>query len=90
VQITLRRSIFVLVLGAAAFGFSMPGQAGTYGDEKWCAVTASGGDNLDWDCEYDNVADCEPAVTQGNKGFCSINPYYQPPPPPPGLPPPQR
>ncbi|HTZ00760.1 MAG TPA: hypothetical protein VMC05_00400 [Xanthobacteraceae bacterium] len=68
----------------------MPGQAGTYGDEKWCAVTASGGDNLDWDCEYDNVADCEPAVTQGNKGFCSINPYYQPPPPPPGLPPPQR
>jgi hypothetical protein len=96
VQITFRRSIFVLALGAAALGLgvglSTPSRAGTYGDEKWCAVTNTGGDAMDWDCEYDSVADCEPAVVQGNRGFCAINPYYQPPPPmqPQPLPPPQR
>ena len=88
-QITFRRSIFVIAFGAAALGSSLavclgvstPSRAGTYGDEKWCAVTNTGGDAMDWDCEYDSVADCEPAVTQGNRGFCAINPYYQPPPP---------
>lgn len=87
-QITLRRSIFVLALGAAALCYSAPSRAGTYGDEKWCAVTNDGGDVLNWDCEYDTVVDCEPAVTQGNRGFCAANPYYQP--PPPGPPDPQQ
>ncbi|MFZ0606567.1 MAG: DUF3551 domain-containing protein [Xanthobacteraceae bacterium] len=81
-QITFRRSSFVIALGAATLalyaGFSTPSRAGTYGDEKWCAVTNTGGDALDWDCEYDSVADCSPAVTQGNRGFCAVNPYYQP------------
>ena len=90
-QITFRRSIFILALGAASLCFSAPSRAGTYGDEKWCAVTETGGDAVDWDCEFDSVADCEPAVTQGNRGFCAINPYYQPPPmQPQPLPPPQR
>jgi hypothetical protein len=94
-HITLRRAISVLALGAAALSFSAPSRAATYGDEKWCAVTNEGGDNIMWDCEYDNVADCSPAVTQGSRGFCAINPYYQPPTPqpasqPPSLLPPQR
>lgn len=80
-HISLRTSLFVLALGAAAMSFGAPARAGTYGDEKWCAVTNDGGDNLNWDCEYDTVADCSPAVTQGSRGFCAVNPYYQPPPP---------
>ena len=77
-QITRRGSLFVLALGAAALCCATPGRAGSYGDEKWCAVTNDGGDALNWDCEYDSVIDCEPAVTQGNRGFCAINPYYRP------------
>jgi hypothetical protein len=80
-QITLRRSIFVLAFGMAALCFTAPSRAATYGDEKWCAVTNDGGGAVNWDCEYDAVVDCEPAVTQASRGFCAINPYYQPPPP---------
>ena len=79
-----RRSFIVLAVGVSALsiavGFATPSRAATYGDEKWCAVT-NGGDNIMWDCEYDTVADCSPAANQGNRGFCAINPYYQPPPP---------
>jgi len=79
VQITLRKWLFGAAFGAAAlFLGASASHAGTYGDEKWCAVTNEGGDALNWDCEYDSVADCEPAVTQGSRGFCAINPYYQP------------
>ena len=63
----------------AALSFGTPSQAGTYGDEKWCAVTNEGAAAMNWDCEYDSVTDCEPAVTQGSRGFCAVNPYYQPP-----------
>ena len=78
-QITLRKLLFVAALVAAALCLGIPpSSAATYGDEKWCAVTNSGGDALNWDCEYDSVPDCEPAVTAGNRGFCAINPYYRP------------
>lgn len=87
-QITLRRSIVVLAFGVVALCFTAPSRAGSYGDEKWCAVTNDGGDALNWDCEYETVADCSPAANQGNRGFCSINPYYQP--PQPSQPSPQR
>ncbi len=63
---------------AAALSFSAPeSHASTYGDEKWCAVTNDGGDAVNWDCEYDSVIDCEPAVVAANRGFCAINPYYR-------------
>jgi uncharacterized protein DUF3551 len=76
--------IFVAAgLAAALFLGASPSHAASYGDEKWCAVTNDGGDSLNWDCEYDSVPDCEPAVTQGSRGFCAINPYYQPPQPAP-------
>lgn len=82
-QITLRRSIVVAAFAVAALYFTGPSRAGTYGDDKWCAVTNEGAAAMNWDCEYDSVADCEPAVTQGSRGFCAVNPYYQPPPPAP-------
>jgi hypothetical protein len=80
VKITMRRLLFIAAFAATALYFGVSaGHAGTYGDEKWCAVTNDGGDAINWDCEYAAVNDCEPAVTAGNRGFCSINPYWQPP-----------
>jgi Protein of unknown function (DUF3551) len=83
VQFTLRRLLSAAAFATATLVFGVPqSHAATYGDEKWCAVTNDGGDAMNWDCEYDSVVDCEPAVTQGNRGFCAINPYYQPQPSP--------
>ena len=87
-QITLRRLLYAVAFGGSVLFLSVPpSHAGTYGDEKWCAVTDEGGSVMNWDCEYDSPTDCEPAVVQGNRGFCAINPYYQPPQPSPA---PQR
>ena len=67
---------------AAVLGFGIgTSRAGTYGDEKWCAVSNDGGDALNWDCEYDTVDDCSPAILVGNRGYCTINPYWRPPDP---------
>ncbi|HYA04340.1 MAG TPA: DUF3551 domain-containing protein [Xanthobacteraceae bacterium] len=74
---------------AATLGFGVPGShAGTYGDEPWCAVANEGGDGLKWDCEYETVDDCTPAIATGHRGFCAPNPYWQPPSPSPPSPPP--
>jgi uncharacterized protein DUF3551 len=79
VQITFRRLLSAAAIVTAALFLGVPpSHAATYGNEKWCAVTNDGGDAINWDCEYATVADCSPAVTQGNRGFCAINPYYQP------------
>jgi hypothetical protein len=51
--------------------------AGIYGDSPWCAVTDDGG-RVVWECEYETVAACRPAVLAGNRGFCALNPYYRP------------
>jgi len=48
------------------------------GDARWCAVTDSGGENMNWDCEYDTVEECKPAVTNAARGFCALNPYWRP------------
>ena len=83
-KITLRRLLSAVVFGSAALFLGVPAShAGTYGDEKWCAVTNEGSAAMNWDCEYESPTDCEPAVVQGNRGFCAINPYYQPQPPAP-------
>jgi hypothetical protein len=86
-QIILRRLLSAVVLGAAGFLGVAPSHAATYGDEKWCAVTDDGASAMNWDCEYESPTDCAPAVLQGNRGFCAINPYYQAPQP---YPAPQR
>ena len=81
-KITTCKLTFAAAMLTAVFGFGVqPGWAGTYGNDRWCAVTNDGGDALNWDCEYDTVDDCYPAVVQGSRGFCSVNPYWQPPPP---------
>jgi len=74
-----------LIIAAAAFAVVLccgipASRAGSYGDEKWCAVT-NDGDRMTWDCEFETVDDCSPAVLGGNRGFCAINPYWHPPEP---------
>ena len=51
--------------------------AGLYGDSPWCAVTDDGG-RVVWECEYETVEACRPAVLAGNRGFCALNPYFRP------------
>lgn len=89
-QITMRGSILVAAIGVATLCLGVPAShAGTYGDQKWCAVTNDGAAAINWDCEYETVADCQPAIIGGNRGYCAVNPYYRPPEPAPP-PAPQR
>jgi hypothetical protein len=70
-------------LGAAALGFfalvatTMTGQAATWGHAQWCAVTNNGGGDLMWECVFDTVEECQPFILAGNRGFCSLNPYWK-------------
>src|SRR5215471_13089627 len=69
---------FAVTVVAAALCLD-PGtsHAGMYGNSRWCAVTNQGTDAFQWDCEYDSIEDCMPAVLTGNRGFCAINPYWR-------------
>jgi hypothetical protein len=72
-------TVSAAVVAAVTSLNSPPAQASTYGDAPWCAVVNEGAGNPVWECEYVSVADCEPYVTAGNRGFCVQNPYWQPP-----------
>jgi hypothetical protein len=73
-----------MVLGIAAamamLCCEMPsGHAQSYGNGPWCAVANQGGGDVVWDCQYQTMQQCAPAITGGNRGFCNINPAYVPP-----------
>jgi hypothetical protein len=74
-----RVTITVKLVGAIAVGVvvfflaSTTSKAGIQGDSRWCAVTDTGAENATWDCYYDTIEDCRPAVL--NHGFCTLNPY---------------
>jgi hypothetical protein len=73
-----------LALAAAGFsavlGFGVPAaDAGSFGNAPWCAVQNLGAGDVVWDCQYRSVAECQPQVIAGNRGFCNINPSYVPP-----------
>jgi hypothetical protein len=78
------------LLAAATFSsvlllFGTPGHAGTIGNGPWCAVQNVGTGDVIWDCEFQSVEQCQPAVIAGNRGFCNLNPawpQYRPAPPP--------
>ncbi|MGA2892339.1 MAG: DUF3551 domain-containing protein [Xanthobacteraceae bacterium] len=75
------RSLAFAAMGLAATGLfvtfaATPSQAATWGNAKWCAVTDNGGGNLMWECVYDTAEECQPFIITGNRGFCSINPYW--------------
>jgi hypothetical protein len=83
------RAAASLAIALAALGtamvFHLPeSHAATYGNAPWCAVTNSGGGDMEWDCEYQSAAQCAPEVIAGNRGFCNLNPagpQYAPAPP---------
>jgi len=82
VKIIIPKLVFAAALSAAVLGLGIgTSRASYYGDEKWCAVTDNGGGTVIWDCEFETADDCSPAVLVGNRGFCAINPYWQPPQP---------
>jgi len=84
VKISIRGLLWAAAASAAVLGSMVPASGdGQIGDDKWCAVVDQGSGALQWDCEYDTVQNCAPAVVQGNRGFCALNPSYQPPPPDP-------
>ena len=58
--------IFASMFGAAAFAS---------GDAPWCAVTEVGDGDGQWDCQYETVEECVPAVQAGNRGDCNSNPW---------------
>jgi hypothetical protein len=77
VKIFLLKLTFAAAVLAVALCFNMRASyANLYGDSPWCAVTDDGG-RVVWECEYETVAACRPAVVAGNRGFCALNPYYR-------------
>jgi len=84
VKISIPKLILAAVVLPAVLGFAISAsRASQLGNEKWCAVSDTGGDNLVWDCEFETGDDCLPAIVAGNRGHCALNPTYRPPPPQP-------
>jgi hypothetical protein len=80
VKISIGKLILAAGVAAAVICLQAPAsQASQIGDDKWCAVTDASGDVMVWDCEFDTAEDCAPAVAVGTRGFCALNPSYQPP-----------
>jgi hypothetical protein len=83
VKIVIAKLIFAAAVLAAALCLGIAAsQAGQIGNEKWCAVADQGGGAVIWDCEFETVDDCSPAILAGNRGFCALNPGYRQPEPP--------
>jgi hypothetical protein len=83
-KILIPRPTFAAVGLAAATCLFMilaatPGRTATWGHARWCAVTDNGGGNLMWECVYDSVEECQPFILAGNRGYCSLNPYWRTP-----------
>ena len=77
VKIIIRLAFAAALSSAAVLGFGVPaGRASTDGDAPWCAVVNQGG-NVMWECYYQTIAECQPNVLAGNRGFCQRNPYYR-------------
>jgi Protein of unknown function (DUF3551) len=78
VKISIRLALVAALSSAAALCFAVPAsRASTYGNAPWCAVVNQGAGDIIWECEYQSVAECQPNVLAGNRGFCQRNPYYQ-------------
>jgi hypothetical protein len=73
---------FAIIAAGLAAGSMFGARAGfASGDAPWCAVTQLGEGAGAWNCEYDTVEECLPAVVAGNRGQCVPNPYARAPAP---------
>jgi hypothetical protein len=78
VKIIIRLAFAGALSSAAAISFGVPAsRASTDGNEPWCAVVDQGAGNVMWECFYQTIAECQPNVLAGNRGFCQHNPYYR-------------
>jgi hypothetical protein len=78
VKIIIRLAFAAALSSAAVSGFGVSaGLASTDGNSPWCAVVDQGAGNVMWECFYQTIAECQPNVLAGNRGFCQRNPYYQ-------------
>jgi hypothetical protein len=74
----MTRYIFVIAASTACLCFGIrSGHAQTYGDAPWCAQIELGTGGQSWQCYYRSAEECAPNVLAGNRGTCSINPYYR-------------
>jgi Protein of unknown function (DUF3551) len=76
VTITVKLVGAIAVAAVVFFLASTTSKAGIQGDSRWCAVTDTGAENATWDCYYDTIEECRPAVA--TRGFCTLNPYWHP------------
>jgi len=67
----MTRAIFAVVAALASLALGTPRAVGV--ETPWCAVTKEGDH---WDCRYWSVAECQPNVVTGNRGWCNQNPYF--------------
>jgi Protein of unknown function (DUF3551) len=81
-KIIIPRLIFSVGILAAALCFGLPvSPAGAYGNEKWCTVIDSGGDNVSWNCDFETYEECMSSITAGSRGYCALNSTWRPPSP---------
>ena len=72
----IKLSLAAAGLAAALSLTASAANAAGWRHEPWCAVFEY--DDVTWDCSYHTFAECYPNVIAGNKGFCNVNPTWQP------------
>ena len=66
----------ILLVGAALISVSIGSPNAEASEAPWCAVITIGEDAVYWDCRYRSLAECQPNVLAGNRGFCNPSPCY--------------
>jgi len=77
----MKISTFILALATAVAALCLnirASHAYQVGDSRWCHVADRAGDTMTWDCDYDSIDDCQPAIVNGGGGFCALNPGWRP------------
>jgi Protein of unknown function (DUF3551) len=74
----MKRIVWAIAGATAVLLAEVPSSQALVGEAPWCAVVNAGTGEMHWDCQYQTVEQCAPNVVAGNRGFCNLNPYYQP------------
>jgi hypothetical protein len=74
--VTFKLTLALTAVAAALCLITRASHADQNGDSRWCHVVNKG-DVMSWDCEYDTIEECQPAIVNGG-GYCAMNPYWHP------------
>jgi hypothetical protein len=75
----MKRLMLPIAAAAAILGFAVsPSQAQVTGNAPWCAEINYGNGDLVHECYYQSAEQCATQIVGGNRGFCNVNPYWQP------------